>query len=394
MKSPRMIVVALTTLTARISTRALGVPLFTIRVLSVLCGSLAAVAFWGGPAASAETQSVTVRHGASVAGRMPVPKGARVVAWDAAVTDATASQPSRLAVVWVAKRKRDGRLEYETSVAWCETSCARPRRIDRRTGGTGWDASIAVQDDRAFVRFGPYVKTRWALLDAGAKTLAGGKAERWWSGGTAALSVAADGAVWAGSRTTKGVVWMQQLPDGAKFAPASGTVLATGADSLALHALGSGLAASWTVRPNADEGLGKTIWAAGAPGELTDPARQTVLSEHGSPATLSGVGASRTVVSWADAEVKAGSAGYRSHARAAWVEATGTQQPVVAASTDFGSIEAADVETGWPVNAFEPASGGLALCPLGLLATGAGAPFAPGFEGCPPTWRVKVPGKG
>lgn len=362
--------------------------------LRAVCGSslVVLVASAAAPAAApaAARPAITVRSGDQVIGKLTRPADAKIAASSSAVPEGMPGVPHRVALAWTTvQRVSKTHRAWRTYVTWCDVRCEPPLRLatSRRRSARGWRTEITVDDDRALVRFGVQTDAHWSLVQRRKGKLAKGRAAAWGNWSAFALARRADGTHWAASSTAAQVGYVRQLTDGATFGPSAATQVASPADSLDLHALGSGLAATWDAREVPEDEVGRIIWSAGAePGDLANPANQVTIAASGARATLHGPAAGPLLLTWVDAEVRG--AGVRSAARAGWVQAGGRPDPTMAAN--FGNRADADYLQGWLVNTVLFTDGSLALCPAQIVAPTLGGPLATGAQpACPDPWRIK-----
>lgn len=334
--------------------------------------------------------AITVTRGDVTVGRISVPAGVKVVGRSFAHPGTAGGEPDRVVLAWTVRSGRPKtKRTWRTYVTWCDTACDRPVRLStwRSRSSTPWSVLLSVDGDRAFVRFGRPISPRWALATRGHGVAASGRAASWGVGGQASIATTPDGTVWGASTMTDQRVFLQPLTQGAYFKATATNVLASPADSVSLHAFGTGLAATWDERSDAADGeIGSVIWSSGATlAELQDAGRHVQLSAKGSPASISGPDGTQVLVTWVDDQGHG--AGAVNHARALWVVAGTSAAPATA--SDFGALPGASAFDGWDVDLFQAADGSVALCPGNLVAPAPGVPLSEGpTPACPADWSA------
>lgn len=289
----------------------------------------------------------------------------------------------RRVVGWTERVVRRGRAEQRTFVAWCDPSgCGRPVRVaTQRTRDKGSWVTLAAVGDRAFLKFGPDERRRWAFVARKGGRIAGGTASVWdapnypWSD-VVAYARTGDGRDWIGWQTTAGRLFVAHPQSGRL----RGRQIEWRGAGLQFAANGNTLVATWA-RTNDTAGYYKPVMAtATSTTQLADHSRHNLLSNNGRPPMLlNGYDDVPPAMIWRTGAGIPDLTGVISTGQQniAWLQPDGARPP------DPGHSLAPELpddslidDRPTPLTLTQGADGALTICPFALVATRPGAAFA------------------
>lgn len=295
----------------------------------------------------------------------------------------------RRVIGWTERVVRRGRAEQRTFVAWCDPSgCGRPVRVaTQRTRDRDSWVTLAAVGDRAFLKFGPDERRRWAFVARKGGRIAGGTASMWdapnypWSD-VVAYARTGDGRDWIGWQTTAGRLFVAHPRSGRL----RGQQIEWRGAGLQLAANGDTLVATWARTNDTADYYTSVIATATTTDQLAERSGQTLLSSFGSPPRLlNGYDDVPPAMIWrASGGAPAPGGGILSgQLRIAWLPPDGAlpSGPEITLVPELQSGGSPIDARPTPLTLAKSATSALTICPYGLTAARAGAAFAHAIPG-------------